>query len=327
MRTEAHPTDTHPTDIHLEQHTIPFDPAARDLGVAVGFDGSANSELAVAYAAGVAARRGSRLSVITTYRAALPVYANYASLGAEPEDAAWKQMAGYLLEDAAKLLTGHPGEVSYLTIEGDSVGALVEASARAHLMVVGARGRGGFLGRVLGSVSTALPAHAHCPTVVVPAGGEPSTGQVVVGVDGSPHGRRAALHAAREAAERGTSLLLLTAMQRPDSGEYWFPLRPGDAQELVERRRAELAEDLAGEVAWVEQHVPGIEVSGEVQEGVAAAILHDAEPAAQLIVVGSHGRGALKSALLGSVSRATLHGAQRPVMVVPPLHDPRVEQA
>lgn len=127
---------------------------------------------------------------------------------------------------------------------------------------------------------SALPAHAQCPTVVAPAGGEPSTGQVVVGVDGSPHSRR-----------------------------------------------AELAEDLAGEVAWVEQHVPGLEISGEVREGEASAILHDAEPAALLIVVGSHGRGALRSALLGSVSRAILHGAKRPVMVVPPLHDERIEQA
>ena len=314
-------------EAHHEQHTIPFDPAARHLGVAVGFDGSPNSELALDYAAGVAARRGSRLSVITTYRAALPVYANYASLSAEPEDDARRQIAGYVLEVAAPRLAEHSGEVSYLTIEGDSVGGLVDASERAHLMVVGARGRGGFLGRVLGSVSTALPAHARCPTVVVPAGIEPSTGPVVVGVDGSPHSRRAALHAAQEAAERGTSLLLLTALPRPDSGEYWFPLRPDDVGEVVGRRRAELEEDLAGEIAWLAEHVPGLEISGEVREGEASAILHDAEPAAQLIVVGSHGRGALRSALLGSVSRTTLHGAKRPVMVVPPLHDERIEQA
>ena len=81
-------------EAHHEQHTIPFDPAARHLGVAVGFDGSPNSELALDYAAGVAARRGSRLSVITTYRAALPVYANYASLSAEPEDAARRLFGG-----------------------------------------------------------------------------------------------------------------------------------------------------------------------------------------------------------------------------------------
>ena len=61
-----------------------------------------------------------------------------------------------------------------------------------------------------------------------------------------------------------------------------------------------------------------MEVSGEVRVGVAAAVLRDAEPEARLLVVGSHGRGRLASALLGSVSRATLYGARRPVMVVPP---------
>lgn len=308
-----------------EHPSIPFDPTARELGVVVGYDGSPNSEAALAYGAAAADRRGLPLTVVTTYRSPVPVYANYASLGAEHLDELRKQVAAEVLEAAATTLAEHRGEVSYLSVDGDSVGALVEASARAHLMVVGARGRGGFLGRVLGSVSMALPAHARCPTVVVPAEAQPAAGPVVVGVDGSPHGRRAALHAAQEAIERSTTLQLLTALQTPDSGEYWFPLLPRDAAELVESRRAELQKDLEREMAWVAEHVPGLEVAGEVQVGVAAAVLHDAEPAAQLIVVGSHGHGALTGALLGSVSRATLHGATRPVMVVPPLQDERVE--
>lgn len=314
------------TDGRREHRAIPYDPAARELGVAVGFDGSPNSELALDHGAAVAARRGIPLTVITTYRVPLPVYANVASLPPEPEDEARKRHAAEVLDLAATRLVGHRGEVSFLTVEGDSVGALVDASASAQLMVVGARGRGGFLGRVLGSVSTALPAHARCPTVVVPAQAQRADGSVVVGVDGSPHGRRAALHAAQEAVERGAPLLMLTALELPDSGEYWFPLLPRDVEELVDRRRAELEVDLQKEVGWVRAHVPGVDVSGEVRVGVAAAVLHDAEPTAQLIVVGSHGRGAVASALLGSVSRATLHGAHRPVMVVPPLHDDRLER-
>lgn len=315
------------TEVQPEHHSIPYDPAARDLGVVVGFDGSPNSETALGYGAAVAERRGIQLTVITTHRVPIPMYVTYAALPPDPDSEAQKQHAASVLEEAAKRLAEHPGEVSYLSAQGDSVGALVDASARAHLMVVGARGRGGFLGRVLGSVSTALPAYAQCPTVVVPPGADEATGRVVVGVDGSSHGRRAALHAAQEAAERGAALLLLTALQPPDSGEYWFPLMPHETGEVIDRRRAEVQDRLEAEVAWVSGHVPGLEVTGEVRVGSPAAVLHDAEPTAQLTVVGSHGRGAITSALLGSVSRATLHVAERPVMVVPPLRDDRLEQS
>lgn len=311
-----------------EPHTIPFDLAARDLGVLVGFDGSPNSEGALAYAARVAVRRELPLTVLTVYRVPMPVYTTYVALPAsEAEGEERKKAAAQLLEGAAKMLEGHPGKVSYLSAEGDSVGMLAEASARAQLVVVGAQGRGGFLGRVMGSVSTALPAHAQCPTVVVPPESEAVDGRVIVGVDGSSHGRRASLHAAREAVERGTSLLLLTALQPPDRGEYWFPMLPHETGELVDRRRTELEEQLEQEVQWLTGHVPEVQATAEVRVGSPASVLREAMPTTQLTVVGSHGRGAISSALLGSVSRATLHGAERPVMVVPPLRDDRVGES
>lgn len=315
------------TEGHPEQLTIPFDLAARELGIVVGFDGSPNSELALDYGAAVAARSGAPLTVITAYKTPFPLYVNYASLPPSQEEGASKREAEGVLEAAASHLSGYSGEVTFLTMEGDSVGALVDASAKAHLMVVGSRGRGGFLGRVLGSVSMALPAHAQCPTVMVPVKAEASDGPVVVGVDGSVHGRRATLHAAQEAADRGVSLVLVTAMQKPNTGEYWYRVQPRNASDLVEGRRAELQEELQKEVAWISERVPGVEISGEVRIGTPGEILHDAVPDAQLVVVGSHGRGAVASALLGSVSRATLHRARRPIMVVPPLEDERVEQA
>src|SRR5699024_12569291 len=120
---------------------------------------------ALAYAARVAVRRELPLTVLTVYRVPMPVYTTYVALPAsEAEGGARKKAAAQLPEGAAKMLEGHPGKVSYLSAEGDSVGMLAEASARAQLEVVGAHGRGGCLGRVMGSVSTALTSHAPCPT-------------------------------------------------------------------------------------------------------------------------------------------------------------------
>src|SRR5699024_6205637 len=109
------------------------------------------------------------LTVVTSYRPTIPGYPTDDQRPPDPEDVARRQQAEAVLEGAAERLTEHPGEISYLAVEGDSVGTLVDSSVRAQIVVVGARGRGGFLGRVLGSVSTALPAHAHCPRWSSPA--------------------------------------------------------------------------------------------------------------------------------------------------------------
>ena len=295
----------------------PPGPASGEHGIVVGFDGSRNAEKALGYGAAIAARRGAPLTVIHSYRPTIPGYPTIEGQPLDPEDVARREQAEAVFESAATLLSDHPGPVSYRAIEGDSVGALVDASETADLMVVGARGRGGFLGRVLGSVSTALPAYAHCPTVVVPVDAEPGNGPVVVGVDGSPHARRAALCAAREAVDREVPLLMVTAMQTPDSGGFWVPMLHGYAGDALERHRRELHEALQEELARVQEEVPGVEATGEVRTGSPAVILHEAGPEAQLVVVGTHGRGRFASALIGSVSRATLHGARRPVMVVP----------
>ena len=307
-----------------DQPTIPFDPGARRLGVAVGFDGSPHSVAALEYGAAIATRRGVTLSVITTYRAPLDVYVTYAALPQEPEAEVKKRQAQAVLDAAAAQLTDHPGEVSYLTAEGDSVGALVEASGSALLMVVGARGRGGFLGRLLGSVAAELPAHARCPVIVVPSKTEKASGPVVVGLDGSLDGRRAALHAAQEAADRGTALRMLAALSVPQD-DFWTPAGAAVAAEATEHHRTSVQSALDEAADWVREHVPGLEITAEVTLGDPGKLLREASRNAQLVVVGSRGRGAVASALLGSVSRAALHGAESPVMVVPPLEDSRME--
>lgn len=336
------------TDGHRHHHTIPFDPSARSLGVVVGFDGSQNAAAALATAAETASRRGAVLTVLSVYRLPVPVYGTYAALPAEPESDIFEQRAETVLGAAAEQLRGHTGEISYVTAEGDSVGVLVDASAHAELVVVGARGRGGFLGLLRGSVATALPAHAQCPTLVVPTAEQhsddeagdgqhsdavgvrhhPSAGSsspVVVGVDESHRSRLAALHAAQAATERDTWLLVLMALPMPTSELSWYPELTPASTDLAERRRAHLQTALEEDIAWLREQVPGLKVSGEVRLGEPSAVLHDVTSSAQLTVVGTRGRGAIASALLGSTSRAILDGAEGPVMVVPLLADDRLE--
>lgn len=314
------------TDVRPEPEMIPFDLSARNLGVVVGYDGSENAETALRYAADVATRRNISLTVASAYRAPIPIYANPAALQARKEDQAHQVRAEALLEKAAQLLAEHPGEVTYVTVEGDSVGALAELSEQAQQIVIGARGRGGFLGLLRGSVATALPAHSSCPTVVVPSGPLPdASSPVVVGADRSTHSQVAILQAAQFAKERGVPLRVLMALPRFDSGGTWYPEPLSEADRKTEERRQQLQGDLEADVRWLLKQVPQVDATGEVRIGEPAVVLGDASRGAQLTVVGSRGRGAVASTLLGSTSREVLHEIDGPVMVVPFLKDDRVE--
>src|SRR5699024_7637698 len=109
-----------------------------------------------------------------------------------------RKLAEATLDVAKEYLGDYSGEVILGLAEGNPTGTLADLTRRAQLVVVGARGRGGFVGRVLGSVAAALPAHAHCPTIVFPGTDSPEAdakpekfvdqkqdGPVVVAIDGS----------------------------------------------------------------------------------------------------------------------------------------------
>lgn len=139
-----------------------------DPGVVVGVDGSEQSLRAAHWAAAEAHRRGLRLTVVTAY--SIPAFAASSMDGgyAMMDDDSLRQGAERVLDEAKEFLRDYPGDVSFVIESGDPTAVLLEYSRAAHVLVVGSRGRGGFLGRLLGSVSSALPAHSTCPTVVVP---------------------------------------------------------------------------------------------------------------------------------------------------------------
>jgi nucleotide-binding universal stress UspA family protein len=136
-----------------------------------------------------------------------------------------------------------------------------------------------------------------------------SGGLIAVGVDGAPHARRALDWALAEARLRRWRCLLIHAYEFGIVGPA-----PLGAPELEHIKAVE--ETLDQEVAFA--RASGLPVGGKVVGGGASKALVDASHHADLLVVGSRGRGGFKGALLGSVSTACVHHAACPVVVVPP---------
>jgi nucleotide-binding universal stress UspA family protein len=201
-------------------------------------------------------------------------------------------------------------------ITGFPVPVLNAEAARAQLVVLGDRGLGGFTGLLVGSVAVALTTHAPCPVVVVrgsaPDASPPSEGPVVVGIDGSPTSE-AALAFAFEAADlRGVPLVAVHTWTDYQIESTMVAVLEGDAIDADEHRL--LAERLAG---WSEKF-PDVPVQRLVTRYRPARTLVEQSQHAQLVVVGSRGRGGFAGLMLGSVSHALLHHAACPVAVVRP---------
>ncbi|MBD8079037.1 universal stress protein [Cellulosimicrobium arenosum] len=296
----------------------------RTDSVLVGVDGSAPSLHAVDWAAAYALRLGRSLHVVCTY--SLPSFTassldgGYAAL----DDTAIQEGARAVLEEAQARAqaTGVPTTATVTT--GDAAGMLVEMSGEHSMVVVGTRGRGGFTERLLGTVSSALPAHAHCPTVVVPFrqpdGGEAQdelppvkpVRRIVVGVDGSPSAEIALRHAVRQARAWDAELVAVAGVPLGSGAGLlaWLPASIDHEQIL-----ADMTEGLNVIVDRYEAD-SGLTIKRVVLDGSGAELLTEFSAATDLIVVGSRGRGGFRGLLLGSTSQAVLHHSQCPVMVV-----------
>jgi nucleotide-binding universal stress UspA family protein len=191
------------------------------------------------------------------------------------------------------------------------VPSLVDLSKEAFMMVVGRRGQDALQRTLLGSVSTGLVHHAHCPVAVIhgeaPILLGPSQLPVLVGIDGSPASELATAIAFDEASFRGVDLLAVHAWSDSDTSrvlsKQWSTLQSRAAEILAER--------MAG---WQERY-PDVTVHRRLVFDRPARHLLDESVSAQLVVVGSHGRGGFAGMLLGSVSTAVAQAARIPVIV------------
>jgi nucleotide-binding universal stress UspA family protein len=298
--------------------------------VVVGIDGSPGSRQALVHALLAAARRGGDLDVVSTYAIEL-YYVGGAPLDvpdvASVRDDQRERARAVVEEVLAEVpVSGVPGirdvAVTLHVSAGPPAQALLDRAEGAALLVVGSRGRGAVRSAVLGSVALHCVTHAPCPVVVVhPAPVVRQPPRVVVGIDGS-EGSRAALAAAiDEAARMGGEVEAVATYAPADSWTDLATIAVPSHEQIVEglqERTRKLVDEVLAEREVAEGAAAEIAVRAEVFQGPAADVLVDRAGAADLLVVGSRGRGAFRGLLLGSVALHCAMHAPCPVLVVHP---------
>ena len=283
-------------------------------GVLVGIDGSPAARCAVDWAARDAAMRDVPLTLV---HAVQPIGFTLPRLTATTAFARWQVEQGQKILDAAVETArsttpgGGPVQIETELLFSPAIPAMIDLSKDADLVVVGSRGRGPITRSLLGSVSSSLIRHAHCPVAVIhdedPLMPYPAHAPVLVGIDGSPASELAIAIAFHEASWRGVDLVALHAWSDVEVNDYpaidWPAMKPA-AEEI-------LAERLAG---WQDRY-PDVTVRRVVECDHPTYHLVRQSESAQLVVVGSHGRGGFAGMLLGSVSAAVAHSARMPVIV------------
>ena len=290
--------------------TIP----AGNKPVIVGVDDSPPSRVAVDWAARDAARRGVPLKLVFVLTP--PVVMAFPDVPMPAGYLQWQEGQGRtLLESSLATAREAAGdlrlEATTEMVSGPVVPVLADLSTSAEMMVVGCHGRSALGRTLLGSVSTGLVHHAHCPVAIIhdedPLMPHPSQAPVVVGVDGSPASEHALELAFEQASFRGVDLVAVHAWS--DTGVFEFP--GVDWTTMQAMGEETLSERLSG---WQERY-PDVPVRRVVAADKPAHQLLEQAESAQLLVVGSHGRGGFAGMLLGSVSTAIVHGARMPVIV------------
>lgn len=287
-------------------------------GIVIGVDGSSASRMAVQWAAREAAMRNVTLSLIHVIFAQSWGPALFGKRPAvAPELNQQQQEVGQKwIADAIKVVEDSLEREARPRINSEvllarPVPTLVDLSEQAQMIVVGCRVQG-LLDRVLlGSVSTGLVHHAHCPVAVIPdealLPSELSQLPVVVGIDGSPASELATAIAFEEASWRGVELVAIHAWSDAEVFDIgtseWSAEQAGAVQALAER--------LAG---WQERY-PDVDVHRRIVSGDPARHLIEQAEWSQLVVVGSRGRGGFPGMLLGSVSTAVVQAGRAPVIV------------
>ena len=270
-------------------------------GIVAGYDGSPGSGDALRWGAREAKARETTLTVCLAWmpdHMALPTESDLADLARHHGQEILARGLPY-----AESVLG-PGRVRAELADGSAAHMLCERSKTAEMVVVGCLGHSELPGLLLGSVSWQVAGHASGRVVVVRGEWRPANqapGPVVVGVDGSLAAQAAVGFACEEAALRDVPLVAVCALTDASG-------RLGEGHQVEE--------DFGQLMASQAKEHPEITVIRRVVAGTPRAALLAASADAQMLVVGSRGRGGLDRMCLGSVAQAVLHHAPCPVGVV-----------
>lgn len=271
--------------------------------IVIGIDGSASSRAALRWAAQVAAAKGAALRVVTSWqypaRAGSPVGPAELPRPLEMDQRTTEGVRAIVDEE----LGAGADHVQIEVGRGPAPGVLLASVDRAgvDMLVLGARGLGGFEGLLLGSVTQQCVEHSPCPVVVLRGEQPPMEGPILVGLDGSEGSRRALTWALDLAGATGSGLV---AVHAPGTG----------ASNTVLGQAAHALEDWCAPI-----RERGIAHQQRIEGGEARTALERAadETDAALLVVGARGLGPVRGLLLGSVAGYVVRYAKRPIAVVP----------
>ena len=277
----------------------------------VGIDGSEAAIAALRWTVAQGAHRDVQITALGAYHVPAIMAMFTAKRGFGVDELGLAATAGHDVDQAIEAVTGGAGTpvpLQPVVTEGPAQHVLVDASGDADLLAVGRTGSGDLRHHVLGSVSRYCVTHADAPVVVVPEDASiDAVTSIVVGFDGSDHAG-AALRWALDFAGDTAAVRAVAAIE----------VAPWVDEELSRDR---FGDQIEAEQQRITQALDALDPDGRVERSILLQgprqALAEAQTAADLVVVGTRGRGLIAAGLLGSVSTWLLHDSTVPVVVVP----------
>lgn len=299
------------TDPALDKETTVSQP------VIVGFDDTEHSTYAVNCAVREARARNATLRLVHAYQWIPPATFGL-SPGIAAEEAVSDVSKAMLNKAAEHLRAEHPGlTVETVSASGDPAGALAAEGRVASLLVVGGRGRGGFVGQLLGSVALRVLTQSSFPVMVARGTESPATGRIMVGVDvDRPGGDTDILEFAfAEASLRNADVFAVHIWDDPS----WLYLSGGQfSREVIGAIRANRIRLLDAALEPWEEKYPNVRVSRQAFPGTPSRLLVDSTRLVDALVIGGLARTeGHEGVRVGALAHTVLHHAHCPVIIVP----------